>query len=63
MHSVNYKNASAWKGKHGIVIGTANTGHDIAEDMLEEGLASVTMIQRSPTCKIHFLLFLFLDMC
>ena len=53
MHSVNYKNASAWKGKRGIVIGTANTAHDIAEDMLEAGLRSVTMIQRSPTCKVN----------
>jgi cation diffusion facilitator CzcD-associated flavoprotein CzcO len=26
------------------------TGHDIAEDMLAAGLASVTMVQRSPTC-------------
>lgn len=28
MHSKDYKNASKWKGKHGVVIGTANTGVD-----------------------------------
>jgi hypothetical protein len=28
-------------------------GHDVAEDMLDAGLAQVTMIQRSPTCTFH----------
>ncbi len=28
LHSAQYKNATAWKGKRGVVIGTANTGHD-----------------------------------
>ncbi|KAL2012451.1 hypothetical protein VTN00DRAFT_5169 [Thermoascus crustaceus] len=49
LHSVHYKNSIAWKGKHGIVIGSANTAHDVAEDMLEAGLASVTMVQRGKT--------------
>lgn len=49
LHSANYKSAAEWTGKHGIVIGTANTGHDVAEDMLAAGMASVTMVQRSPT--------------
>ncbi|KAF7114924.1 hypothetical protein CNMCM5793_000694 [Aspergillus hiratsukae] len=48
-HSMTYRNASAWKGQRGVVVGTANTAHDIAVDMLDAGLASVTMIQRSPT--------------
>ncbi|KAE9363311.1 FAD/NAD(P)-binding domain-containing protein [Stipitochalara longipes BDJ] len=49
LHSVYYKNASAWNGKHGIVIGAGTTAHDMAEDMLEAGLASVTIVQRNPT--------------
>ncbi|ORY17305.1 putative flavin-containing monooxygenase [Clohesyomyces aquaticus] len=49
LHSAQYTEPSAFKGKHGIVVGTANTAHDIAEDMLGAGLASVTMVQRSPT--------------
>ncbi|KIX99768.1 uncharacterized protein Z520_04404 [Fonsecaea multimorphosa CBS 102226] len=48
LHSSAYKDGSPWKGKRGIVIGAANTGHDIAEDLYEHGL-SVTMIQRGPT--------------
>lgn len=30
----------------------AKPGHDVAEDMVDAGLSSVTMIQRSPTCKL-----------
>lgn len=26
MHSKDFKNASKWKGKHGVVVGIANTG-------------------------------------
>ncbi len=43
-----YKSADAWAGKRGIVIGTANTGHDIAEDMANAGMQT-TIVQRSPT--------------
>ena len=50
LHSYEYGDPSAFRGKHGIVIGTANTAHDVADDMVQAGLASVTMIQRSPTC-------------
>ncbi|KAL5331434.1 hypothetical protein ACEPPN_000964 [Leptodophora sp. 'Broadleaf-Isolate-01'] len=49
LHSADYKDASQWKGKHGVVIGTANTAHDVAVDMVESGLSSVTMVQRSKT--------------
>ncbi|OQU93665.1 hypothetical protein CLAIMM_00145 [Cladophialophora immunda] len=48
IHSSDYTSAAAWTGKRGIVVGTANTAHDMAEDMLAHGL-SVTMIQRSRT--------------
>ena len=49
LHSKTYRSARAWSGKRGIVVGTANTAHDIAQDMLNAHCASVTMIQRSPT--------------
>lgn len=51
IHSATWKNADAYKGKRGIVVGSANTAFDVAEDMVEAGLSSVTMIQRSPTRK------------
>ncbi|KAF2429003.1 FAD/NAD(P)-binding domain-containing protein [Tothia fuscella] len=49
LHSAEYKNSKAWKGLKGVVIGTANSGHDVANDMLGAGLESVTMIQRGRT--------------
>ncbi|KEF63431.1 uncharacterized protein A1O9_01409 [Exophiala aquamarina CBS 119918] len=49
LHSATYTNPSKWKGKRGVIIGTANTAHDIADDMLREGLSSVTMVQRNRT--------------
>lgn len=49
LHGIDYQSSTQWKGKHGIVVGTANTGHDVAEDMVEAGLASVTMVQRGNT--------------
>lgn len=49
LHSGAYKSASEWKGKRGVVVGSANTAHDVADDMLAAGMASVTMVQRSPT--------------
>lgn len=49
LHSQQYKSSRAWKGKTGIVVGTANTAHDIADDMYEAGLALTTMVQRSKT--------------
>lgn len=49
LHSIDYKSARQWAGSSGIVVGAANTAHDIAEDMLEAKFKSVTMVQRGPT--------------
>ncbi|KIW87265.1 uncharacterized protein Z519_12168 [Cladophialophora bantiana CBS 173.52] len=48
LHSADYKSAEQWRHKAGIVLGTANTAHDVADDMYEAGM-SVTMVQRSRT--------------
>ncbi|KAK2805589.1 hypothetical protein FQN50_006104 [Emmonsiellopsis sp. PD_5] len=53
LHSVDYKCASQWKGKSAAIIGSANTAHDIAEDMIDAGM-SVTMVQRGRTCVLPF---------
>ena len=49
LHSADYKDCAGWQGKKGVVIGTANTAHDVANDMLQAGLSSVTMVQRGHT--------------
>jgi putative flavoprotein involved in K+ transport len=48
LHSSRYDDGEAWKGKRAIVIGTGNSGHDIAQDLHSSG-ADVTLVQRSST--------------
>ncbi|OAP62649.1 hypothetical protein AYL99_01876 [Fonsecaea erecta] len=46
LHSSEYRHSNEWKGLRGVVVGSANTAHDVADDMLTAGLASITMVQR-----------------
>ena len=48
MHSADYSSAAPWVGKNVVVMGTGTSGHDVAQDLCENG-AHVTMVQRSPT--------------
>ena len=48
VHSSGYDDGENWKGKRAIVIGTGNSGHDIAQDLHSSG-AEVTLFQRSST--------------
>src|SRR5450756_3068680 len=48
LHSSQYDDGEAWKGRRALVIGTGNSGHDIAQDLYSSG-AEVTLVQRSPT--------------
>jgi flavin-binding monooxygenase-like protein len=49
-HGIDHQDASLYvvEGKNVVVVGTGNSGHDIAEDFYQNG-AKVTMIQRSGT--------------
>jgi len=48
LHSSQYDDGEAWKGKRALVIGTGNSGHDIAQDLYSSG-ANVILVQRSST--------------
>ncbi len=48
VHSSCYDDGENWKGKRALVIGTGNSGHDIAQDLYSSG-AGVTLVQRSST--------------
>jgi thioredoxin reductase len=48
LHSSQYSDGDDWTGKQALVIGTGNSGHDIAQDLHSSG-ADVTLVQRSPT--------------
>jgi putative flavoprotein involved in K+ transport len=48
LHSSQYGDGEPWRGKRALVIGTGNSGHDIAQDLHSAG-AAVTLVQRNPT--------------
>jgi putative flavoprotein involved in K+ transport len=52
IHSHQYDDAEAWRGKKAVVIGTGSSGHDIAQDLYSAG-ADVTIVQRNPTLIIQ----------
>jgi hypothetical protein len=52
LHSSRYTDGDAWKGKKALVIGSGNSGHDIAQDLCSNG-AEVTIVQRSSTLIVN----------
>ncbi len=48
VHSSQYEDGENFQGKRAIVVGTGNSGHDIAQDLYSSG-AMVSLVQRSPT--------------
>ena len=48
LHSSEYEDGERWNGSSALVIGTGNSGHDIAQDLHSSG-ANVTLVQRSST--------------
>jgi hypothetical protein len=52
LHASAYDDGANWRGKNAIVIGTGNSGHDIAHDLWASD-ARVTLVQRSPTLIVN----------
>jgi pyridine nucleotide-disulfide oxidoreductase len=52
LHSSQYEDGEAWKGKRVLVIGTGNSGHDIAQDLYSSD-AKVTLVQRGSTMIVN----------
>ena len=52
LHSSEYGDGGPCRGKDVLVIGTGNSGHDIAQDLYSSG-AKVTLVQRSPTLIVN----------
>ena len=48
MHSHGFRNGSAWRGKKALVLGTGNSGHDVAQDLHSHDV-DTTIIQRGST--------------
>lgn len=52
MHAAQYDGGAKFKNKKVVVVGSGNTSHDICQDLVHQGVASVTMVQRSSTLVI-----------
>jgi putative flavoprotein involved in K+ transport len=52
LHSSQYDEGDKWSGKRAFVIGSGNSGHDIAQDLHASG-AKVTLVQRSSTMVVN----------
>jgi hypothetical protein len=52
LHSSQYQDGDAWRGKNVLVIGSGNSGHDIAQDLHASG-AKATLVQRSSTLIVN----------
>ncbi len=52
LHSSQFGDGAAWRGKPVLVLGTGTSAHDIAQDLHGHG-ARVTMVQRSPTLVVN----------
>jgi cation diffusion facilitator CzcD-associated flavoprotein CzcO len=52
IHSASFASGVPFRGKRAIVIGTGNSGHDVAQDLYSNGAAEITIVQRSPTCVV-----------
>ncbi|WP_421988383.1 FAD-dependent oxidoreductase [Roseococcus sp.] len=48
LHSGAYTEGAAWKDRPTLVLGSGNSGHDVAQDLAASG-SKVTIVQRSPT--------------
>lgn len=52
-HSSRHVSAAPHRGKRCVVVGGNSSAHDICADLWENGAASVTMIQRTPTTVVR----------
>nr|WP_269329273.1 NAD(P)/FAD-dependent oxidoreductase [Kineosporia babensis] len=48
IHSAQYRNAKPFQGQDVVVVGTGNSGAEIASDLAEGGAASVSLAVRTP---------------
>ena len=52
LHSSQYDDGEKWRAKKVLVVGSGNSGHDIAQDLHSSG-ARVTLVQRSSTMIVN----------
>ena len=63
-HSHGFKSGVPWRGKKAMVLGTGNSGHDIAQDLYSNGVdtaiiqrGSTTVVSIDPSAKLNYALY------
>lgn len=63
-HSHGFKNGAPWRGKKALVLGTGNSGHDIAQDLYSNQVnttiiqrGSTTVVSIDPSAKLNYALY------
>jgi putative flavoprotein involved in K+ transport len=64
MHSHGFKSGAGWSGKKALVLGTGNSGHDVAQDLHSHGVdttiiqrGSTTVVSIDPSAKLNYALY------
>ncbi|WP_421990582.1 flavin-containing monooxygenase [Roseococcus sp.] len=64
LHSHGYREGSAWRGQKALVLGTGNSGHDVAQDLHSHGVdtaiiqrGSTTVVSIDPSAKLNYALY------
>jgi cation diffusion facilitator CzcD-associated flavoprotein CzcO len=63
-HSHGFKSGAPWRGKTALVLGTGNSGHDVAQDLHNHGVdttiiqrGSTTVVSIEPSAKLNYALY------
>jgi len=64
VHAHGFTDGSAWRGKRALVIGTGNSGHDIAQDLYSHDVettivqrGSTTVVSIDPSAKLNYAIY------
>ncbi|MAI13527.1 MAG: monooxygenase [Rhodospirillaceae bacterium] len=64
LHSEGFSNGAEWTGKRAAVLGTGNSGHDVAQDLHSNGVhtsmiqrGSSTVVSIDPSAKLNYALY------
>jgi cation diffusion facilitator CzcD-associated flavoprotein CzcO len=63
-HSHGFRSGAPWRGKKALVLGTGNSGHDVAQDLHNHGVdttiiqrGSTTVVSIEPSAKLNYALY------
>lgn len=64
LHSHSFSNGAKWRGKRALVLGTGNSGHDVAQDLHSHDVkttiiqrGSTTVVSVDPSAKLNYAIY------